>query len=140
MSLIYLAQIEKTKQFNNPGKLQLLAVKGANGIWTAVKESISFYLSSDEFSKKDLVLVELDNQRKIKNIKNANEEITRNLIQLSVAVTDERQKSAEWKNSSEYITIEICKRERECDRREADCDFRETALKIQEKAISNLNK
>ena len=139
MSLIYLAEVEKIKQFNAPGKLQLLALKGANGVWIRAKESVPFYSSGEEFSKKDLVLVEFDGSRKIKTIKNANEELVKILIQLSADLAKEKQNSLEWKSTSEYITLEVNKRERECNKREADCDFREAALKTQEKAIRNLN-
>lgn len=131
--LLYLAQVEKRRQLQSPGKLQILAARGANGLWVRHKEFIALPSSGDRFGEGVLVLIALNDKRCCTSLEPAVGEIVRLLVDLPLEVERQRQENEAWRYSLEYQCAELQKRESEYGTREA-------RLKVQEEAMKNFNK
>ena len=133
--LTYLACIEKRKQLQSPGKLQLIALRGANGLWTRYKDTVTFTSDRSGLYEGVLVLVTLggDKQRQVLSIESAQEAILQGLVNMDL----KRQwdEIEVWRNSLEYQRIEIEKRKMVLEKKEAECEELGALLKSQEEIV-----
>ncbi len=136
----YLAEIEKRRQLNNPAKLQLLLLRGANGMWAQCRrETVLIPHEHDRFEVGVLVLirlVELESKRQLISIEKANEEVVRSLLQHTEMIGEIKEKMQEieqWRYSLTFQSAELYKRSE-------SLDLREDAIKIQEEAMQDFSR
>ena len=130
----YLGSVEKRKQLQSPGKLQLIALKGANGLWTRYKDTITFTSDHSGLYEGVLVLVTLSNKdRQILSLNLAVDEILRVLV--NAELKRQWDEIEVWRNSLEYQRIEIEKRKMILEKKEAECEELGALLKSQEEIV-----
>lgn len=133
--MIYLAVIERRNRplQGSAGKLQLLVLRGANGLWVEHKRAIALPVEKDRFHEGVLVIVQLGFKDSITSIAPAADEVVRALIGFSEDIFKQREDTELWNHSIQYQYVELKKREQELDRRE-------DMIKIQEKTMAEIHK
>lgn len=110
--MLYLGQVIKLKP--RQIQIQILAIRGNNGLWIPHQEVITKSLDwKIVCTVNSLVLVKLDSKREIVEIEYATNEIVRYLVDAYNKLTGiEVQKAqfAEWRYSLEYQSLELDKR------------------------------
>ncbi len=136
----FLAEIEKRRQLQNPAKLQLLLLRGANGMWTQCRrETILLPHEHDRFEVGVLVflrIIETEGKRQGIQCEKATEEIVRSLLLHNEKIAEIKQQMQEielWRDSLVFQSIEL-------EKRKEALDLREDALKPQEEAMENFSR
>lgn len=136
--LTYLANIEKRKQLQSPGRLQLIALRGANGLWTRYKDTVTFTSDRSGLYEGVLVLVTLSEseKRQVLSIEFAQDEILRGLI--STELKRQWDEISVWRSSLEFQRIEVEKRRIAIEKREAECEELGMLLKSQQEIVAEV--
>lgn len=136
--LTYLASIEKRKQLQSPGKLQLLALKGANNLWVRANQEplVDFTKDRSGFLEGVLVLVTLSEKRVVLSMEYAQDEILRGLV--STELKRQWDEVAVWRSSLEFQRIEVEKRRIALEKREAECEELGMLLKSQQEIVAEV--
>lgn len=119
--MLYLGQVIKLKP--RQIQIQILAIRGNNGLWIPHQEIITKTLVwKSVYHTNTLVLIQLDSNREIIGIEYAASEIVRYLVEAYnklAAIEAQKAEFAEWRYSLEYQGIELKKREQAITNREA---------------------
>lgn len=138
--MLYLAQVEKRRHLTIPGKLVILAVQGANGMWVKHNEIVIYHFDRDRIGEGALVLIQLSSKRQVMSMESAADEIVRSLLNFTAKTLELKEQWDEislWRNSLHYQTVELEQRKKEVGE---DHDRRELALKLQESSIKDFSK
>lgn len=117
--MLYLGQVQR--QRGRDSKLQILAIRGNNGLWMLFRETLNLS-NQHQLENGVLVLVELNSKRQISNLEPAAGEIIRYLSEAYekiAAIENQKAEFAEWRYALEYQSIELQKRDAAITNREA---------------------
>lgn len=127
--MLYLAEVQK-QRLAREAKLQILAIRGANGLWTPFKETLPLG-HQHHFENGLLVLVELNSKRDIRKIEPAATQLVRYLEEAYKKLAEIENEKAEivfWRHSLEYQAIELEKRKQNLEQKEQLVEAKEKKL------------